>query len=76
MKKLFAVAPFLIALLAACSDGVPKIDDPHNVIVDGQKMTQAAFLEKYCIGKGNNETCLKVDHAKRMDATKGAVPRF
>jgi hypothetical protein len=55
---------------------VPKIDDPHNVVVDGQKMTQADFLQKYCISRAGNETCDKVKNAMDKDATKGVIPRF
>jgi len=24
---------------------------PHNIVVEGKKMTQAEFLEKYCAGR-------------------------
>lgn len=77
MKKIFTVTIFTI-FLTACSDGVPKVEDPHNVIVDGQKMKQADFLQKYCIGKELNETCANVKNAMAMDSTKSpsGIPRF
>lgn len=70
MKRIFAlVVPAL--LLAACGDSVPKVEDPHNIVVDGQPMTQAAFIEKYCAGKSDNATCMTVLAAKRQDSTRG-----
>jgi hypothetical protein len=76
--RIITIALFQIVMLLACSKGddVPKIDDPHNVVVNGQKMTQRAFLEKYCVAKVDNETCGKVSHAMEQDATHGVVPRF
>ncbi len=76
MNKIFIITLLSMALLTACSDEVPKVEDPHNVVVEGQKMTQAAFLQKYCVGKEFNETCAKVQNAMSKDATKGVVPRF
>ncbi len=67
MKKIIVLALLPIVLLTACSDDVPKIDDPHNVVVDGQKMTQADFLQKYCISRAGNETCDKVKNAMDKD---------
>jgi hypothetical protein len=76
MKKTFVLALFPSLILAACGNGVPKVSDPHNIVVDGQKMTQANFLQTYCVGKVGNETCDKVKNAMSRDATKGTVPRF
>lgn len=76
MKKIIFVALVPVVLLFGCGDDVPKVSDPHNVIVDGQKMTQADFLQKYCVGKAGNETCDKVKNAMSKDATKGTIPRF
>ncbi len=76
MKKIIVLALLPIVLLTACSDDVPKVDDPHNVVVDGQKMTQANFLQRYCISRAGNETCDKVKNAMDKDATKGVIPRF
>ena len=44
----------------ACGQEVPRVDDPHNIVVNGEEMSQADFLDKYCIGKENNPTCSKV----------------
>jgi hypothetical protein len=44
----------------ACEREVPHVDDPHNIVVNGEEMSQADFLDKYCIGKENNPTCSKV----------------
>ncbi len=76
MKKLWFAALSTAALLTACSDDVPTVEDPHNVVVDGEKMTQADFLQKHCVAKTGNENCEKVKNAMSKDATKGAVPRF
>ncbi len=78
MKNIFIIPLFSTVLLTACSDGIPKVEDPHNVVVGGQKMTQAAFLQKYCIGKEYNETCAKIKNAMATDTTKapGGIPRF
>ncbi|SEO25943.1 hypothetical protein SAMN05216404_11566 [Nitrosospira multiformis] len=48
-----------IAFLA-CEREVPYVDDPNNIIVSGEKMSQTDFLNKYCIGKEDNPTCSKV----------------
>lgn len=66
-------------LLSACTDNsVPHVDDPDNVVVNGEPMTQRAFIEKYCIGKPQNETCLKVQHASALASvrSKNGIPRF
>jgi hypothetical protein len=77
MKNAFFAS--IIPLLAiGCGDPVPLIQDPHNVIVAGQPMTQQAFLEKYCAGKNQHETCNKVYRAMIADSTKSknGVVRF
>lgn len=75
--NVFRFLGLLLALaLTACSSGVPTVADPHNIVVDGQKMTQAAFLEKYCAGKATDATCVAVTKAMSADSTRGAVPRF
>ena len=82
MKNIRIIALLTTVLLTACSkdetpkDEVPKVEDPHNIVIDGQKMTQANFLQKYCVGKVDNETCAIVGNAMGMDATEGEVPRF
>ena len=75
MKNIFLIICAAL-FLTACNDGVPSVKDPHHVEVDGEKMTQLAFLEKYCIGKTTSETCHKVKHAMIQDSTRGVVPRF
>lgn len=75
--KRFILAALPAVLLAACgTDDVPKVEDPHHIVVGGEQVTQAKFLETYCTGKPSHETCLRVQQAMRADATKGAPPRF
>jgi len=63
-------------ILGACGNGVPNVDDPHNVVVGGQKMKQGDFLAKYCEGKSSNDTCRKVYLAMHQDSTRGAMPKW
>lgn len=77
--KTFVLAAAFGFFLSACDfDSVPHVLDPKNVVVNGEPMTQRAFIEKYCIGKPNNETCLKVQHAWSASGAKSktGVPRF
>ncbi len=76
MKSVLTTSIFASAFLFGCGDGVPKVDDYSNVVVDGKKMTQAQFLQKHCVNKPTNETCNRVKNAMSKDATKGVVPRF
>ena len=65
-------------VVLACGQEVPSVDDPHNIVVNGEKMSQADFLDKYCIGKENHPTCSKVlDAATRnmMDRARGSDER-
>ncbi len=57
---------------------VPHVDDPKHVVVNGQPMEQRAFIEKYCIGKPDNETCIRVQNAWWASGAKSktGVPRF
>jgi hypothetical protein len=64
-------ACFLVSVLGGCADPVPNVADPHNVVVNGQSMTQQAFLETFCPGKKDNETCLKVQQAMAQDSVRG-----
>ena len=60
-NKVLAITLCISALLlSGCNDGVPKIDDPAKPVVDGKEMTTSEFLEKYCIAKKDNETCMRV----------------
>jgi hypothetical protein len=77
MKNLFF--PIIVATaVIGCSDNVPSVQDPHNIIISGTPMTQQAFLEKYCAGKAQHETCSKVYRAMIADSTKSksGVVRF
>lgn len=64
-----------VILLAACGEKVPTVQDPHNIVIDGKKMTQAEFLKNYCLGKDRNETCLTVLQAKKEDSTRREMPK-
>ena len=78
MKNYLVAALFGICL-AACKDhSVPFVEDPKNVVVDGRPMEQRVFIEKYCIGKPNNETCIKVQNARSAAdvRSKTGIPRF
>ncbi len=74
MKKIIAIIG--VVCLSACDQGVPKVEDPHNVVVGGIKMTQSEFLHKYCVEQVADPTCSKVKHAMRLDFTRRGVPRF
>lgn len=80
MKKLITALSLLsVLLLAGCGeDEVPKLEDPHKPVVDGQAMTTSDFLEKYCQGEKAivNETCTQVKSARAKDMTKSEAPRF
>ena len=55
----------------ACEREVPHVEDPNNIVVNGEKMSQDAFIDKYCIGKEKDPTCSKVLDA----ATKSIIDR-
>ena len=75
--KNFKLAVFLaFFILTACSqDEVPSVEDPHHIMMDGNKITQQEFLKKYCVSKPENETCAKVRNAMSLDSTKGQMPK-
>lgn len=75
MKIKLITAAMLLALLSACSDQVPTIEDPHHPNVNGAAMTPNAFLEKYCVGKIDNATCAKVRTANSLDAAQPRLPK-
>ena len=76
MKKSFGLMLLAAAFLAACGDGVPRVDDPHHPVDrNGTAMKGTDFLQKYCMGKQNNETCAKVQQAVNTDSTKGGLPK-
>jgi hypothetical protein len=71
MKFKLHTVMFLSALiLSACSDGVPKVDDTTNIVVNGKKLKAYEFRQQYCEGgkiQGEDyETCQRV----RMQAQK------
>ena len=47
MNKILFLLPLIIGLLSACSDDVPTVDDPHNIVINGEKMKQTDFIKKY-----------------------------
>ncbi|SEO52644.1 hypothetical protein SAMN05216404_1353 [Nitrosospira multiformis] len=59
----------------ACEREVPHVDDSNNIVVNGEKMSQDAFLEKYCIGKEKNPTCSKVLDAAAQNLIERARKR-
>ena len=77
MKKMI-LAGFAATLIVGCSDPVPPVEDPKNIVVGGQPMTQRAFVDKYCTDKTDHETCVKVRRAMVAGATRSetGVPRF
>lgn len=76
MKKGFSLMLLTAVFLAACSDGVPHVDDPHHPVdANGQPMKGTDFIQKYCAGKLTNETCAKVQKAVSSDSTKGGLPK-
>lgn len=72
MTKIINTAAFILAavVLAGCSDPVPAVADPHNIVVEGKAMTQQEFLNTYCQGNKDNPTCLTVTKAMAEDSTK------
>jgi hypothetical protein len=73
MKNRALAVALLGLFLAACKedDGVPKLADPHNPVVDGKAMTKRAFLDKYCLGKSESETCRIVVQYQRIESFSG-----
>ena len=76
MKKRLLTVFAMMVLLSACGDGVPAVADPHNIVINGEKIHQIDFIKKYCVDKPGNQTCMKVRNAMVLDETKGEVPRF
>jgi len=74
MKRLTSLA-VLVVLIAGCGESVPTVTDYKKIVVDGQAMTHAEFLNKYCTNAPTNETCIRVSKAMREAATKGVTPK-
>ena len=59
----------------ACEREVPYVDDPNNIVVNGEKMSQTDFINKYCAGKEKHPTCSKVlDAAAKNLIDRGRLP--
>ena len=71
MSIVAAAAAFMVV---GCdiADRVPHVEDPQKNVVNGQPMTQMAFVEKYCTGETTNENCVKVRGAMVAGAGKSA----
>lgn len=75
MIRAFWLLPVMIA--GACDKEVPQVDDPDNIIVNDEKMSAAAFLEKYCIEKEDDSNCSKVlEIATKNFLDRARVRRF
>lgn len=74
MNKKLLIMCYALFALAGCGDDVPKVQNPHNIVIDGKKLTHAEYLDKFCVGKANNGTCLSVLQAKKKDSTRGEMP--
>jgi hypothetical protein len=74
MKNIFLACLLPLALLTACSDGVPQVDDPYKIVVNGEPMTGTEFMKKYCSDKPAHETCMKVSRATIASSTRGKMP--
>lgn len=78
-KTCMLLAVFATICTTGCEkNDVPDVQDVHNIQVDGQAMTQQAFLETFCTTKKDHPTCMKVAHAMRQDSAKRdkPIPRF
>lgn len=76
MRAFILLIVFLSSLLSGCDDGVPKISDPHHPVdATGNSIKGTDFLERYCLGKPTNETCIKVQRAVSTDSLKRGVPK-
>lgn len=80
MRKI--IFNLIIALvLTACdngkdADGIPKITNLDNIVVDGQTMTATAFYKEFCKLKPLNQTCLAVDHQVLLDINASVFKRM
>ena len=71
----FIIIPFVM-VLAACSDGVPAVDDPHHPVdAQGNPIKGTDFIQKYCLDKPTNETCARVHQAISIDSVRGGMPK-
>ncbi|WP_334190492.1 hypothetical protein [Noviherbaspirillum sp.] len=63
------------ALLTACGVDVPTVDDPRNIVVKGKQITQAEFLQTYCMGKVVSNNCDRVKNSMSKEVTNGSLPK-
>ena len=78
--KNFKIALIVVGLFVSTYSNaeIPSVENPHNIIVDGRKITQLEFLQRYCSStkmKESNETCDKVRHAMSSDSRHGQIPK-
>ena len=68
---------FVVTLGASASYGAAPAVDPHHPVVDGNPMSQAEYLKKYCVSpeSAKDATCVAVSKALHADATKGKLPK-
>lgn len=57
-----------LSLTGCFDDGVPKVDDVNNIVVNGEQMTPRQFLDKFCVQHKSNETCGAVARQARVEA--------
>lgn len=63
-------------LSAACSKSAPTVEDAQNIVIDGVKLSQGDYLEKYCRGLEDDPSCIKVRTAKLQSSTRGEMPKW
>lgn len=61
--------------MVGCGPRIPKVDDPHRIVVDGKPMTAKAFLDKYCQDQVTHPTCVAVSRAMVADAVHAPMPK-
>jgi hypothetical protein len=75
MNRVFGLM-MVAVLLVACSDGVPKVDDPnHPLDASGKSISGLEFIKKYCVSEALNKDCMKVRNAVSLNSDKGGLPK-
>ena len=75
MKQFVLLGATLMSMiLVGCSDPVPTVGNPvpQQIVVGPDTLTQQQFLEKYCAGKSDHETCNRVSQAMAMSSGKSS----
>lgn len=67
MKLRLIGSLLFVALLSACGDGIPPVDDVNNIVVNGKTISKDAYLQEYCMGKQDNKYCAKVKIAFELE---------